>query len=114
MKSAWLKISNFLGLKRNILLLFGLIILIMTGEKMWERFIPKYLEGLGSSILIISGWGFLQNFLASFWSLPGGYIADKIGNKKSFLIFNLMAIAGYIIAIVFTSWIAVIIGLIFF
>jgi MFS family permease len=114
MKKAWLKISNFLGLKKNILLLFGLIILIMTGEKMWERFIPKYLEGLGSSILIISGWGFLQNFLASFWSLPGGYIADKIGNKKSFLIFNLMAIGGYVIAIVFTSWIAVFIGLIFF
>src|SRR5258706_1850877 len=86
----------------------------MTGEKMWERFIPKYVEGLGSSILIISGWGFMQNFLASFWSLPGGYIADRIGNKKSFLLFNLMAIAGYVIAIVFTSWIAVFIGLIFF
>lgn len=108
------KILNFFGLKRNILLLFGLIILIMTGEKMWERFIPKYLEGLGSTILIISAWGFLQNFLASFWSLPGGYIADRIGSKKSFLIFNLMAIGGYLIAIVFTNWIAVFIGLIFF
>lgn len=114
MKKLWHKLRGFLGLKRNILLLFGLIILIMTGEKMWERFIPKYLEGLGSGILIISAWGFLQNFLASFWSLPGGFIADRIGNKKSFLIFNLMAICGYVIAIVFTSWIAVFIGLIFF
>ncbi len=114
MKKLIYKIGNFLGLKRNILLLFGLIILIMTGEKMWERFIPKYLEGLGSSILIISGFGFLQNFLASFWSLPGGYIADRIGNKRSFLVFNLMAICGYVIAIIFTSWIAIFIGLIFF
>ncbi|MGH2575393.1 MAG: MFS transporter, partial [Ignavibacteria bacterium] len=47
-------------------------------------------------------------------SLPGGYLADILGNKNSFLIFNLMAIFGYIIAILFTSWAAVFIGMIFF
>jgi MFS family permease len=109
-----LKIKEFLGLKRNIAILLVLIMLIYTGEKTWERFIPKYLEGIGSSILIIGGFGFLQNFLGAFWSLPGGYIADWIGNKKAFLVFNLMAIGGYVIAIIFTSWIAVFIGMIFF
>ncbi len=88
--------------------------LIYTGEKTWERFIPKYLEGIGSSILIIGGFGFMQNFLGAFWSLPGGYIADWIGNKKAFLVFDLLAIGGYIIAVIFTSWIAVFIGMIFF
>jgi len=110
----WNKTRRFLGLEKNVLLMLGLIILIMTGEKMWERFIPKYLEGLDSSIYIIAGFGFLQNFLSSFWSLPGGYIADRIGNKKAFLIFDLIAMLGYIIAIVFTSWIAVFVGMIFF
>jgi len=108
------KTKDFLGLKRNVVLLLGLIILILTGEKTWERFIPKYLEGIEGSLIIIGGFGFLQNFLAAFWSLPGGYIADLIGNKKAFLVFNLMAIGGYIIAILFTNWIAVFIGLIFF
>jgi MFS family permease len=108
------KIKDFLGLKRNVVLLLGLIILILTGEKTWERFIPKYLEGIEGSLIIIGAFGFLQNFLAAFWSLPGGYIADIIGNKKAFLVFNLMAIGGYVIAILFTNWIAIFIGLIFF
>ena len=110
----FVRIKEFLGLKRNVVILLVLIILIYTGEKTWERFVPKYLEGIGSSILIISGFGFLQNFLGAFWSLPGGYIADWIGNKKAFLVFDLMAIGGYIIAILFTSWISVFIGMIFF
>jgi predicted MFS family arabinose efflux permease len=114
MNSLLVKTREFLGLKRNVVLLLGLIVLILTGEKTWERFIPKYLEGIGGSLIIIGGFGFLQNILAAFWSLPGGYIADIIGNKKAFLIFNLMAIGGYVIAIVFTNWIAVFIGLIFF
>jgi MFS family permease len=87
---------------------------MLTGEKTWERFIPKYLEGIGSSVIIIGGFGFLLNFLGAFWSLPGGYIADKFGNKKAFLIFNLMAIGGYLIAIIFTNWIAVFVGMLFF
>lgn len=88
--------------------------MIGTGEKTWERFIPKYLEGVGGSLIIIGSFGFLQNFLGAFWSLPGGYIADILGNKNAFLIFNLMAIAGYIIALIFTTWIGVFIGMIFF
>jgi MFS family permease len=109
-----IRIKDFLGLKRNVVLLLGLIILMYTGEKTWERFIPKYLEGIGGSLIIIGGFGFLQNILAAFWSLPGGYIADLIGNKRAFLVFNLMAIGGYVIAIVFTNWLAVFIGMLFF
>lgn len=106
--------KEFLGLKRNVVLLLALIILIYTGEKTWERFVPKYIEGIGGSLLVIGAFGFLQNFLSAFWSLPGGYIADTVGNKKAFLIFNLMAIGGYVLAIIFTSWIAIFIGMIFF
>src|SRR5512146_1717092 len=114
MNSKLIKVKEFLGLKRNVVLLLGLIILMLTGEKTWERFVPKYLEGIEGSFIIIGAFGFLQNFLGSFWSLPGGYIADIIGNKKAFLVFDLMAIGGYVIAIIFTSWIAIFIGMIFF
>jgi hypothetical protein len=55
-----------------------------------------YLEGIGGSLIVIGGFGFLQNFLSAFWSLPGGYIADIFGNKRAFLIFNMMAMCGYI------------------
>lgn len=108
------RIKEFLGLKRNIISLLAIIILVGTGEKTWERFIPEYLRGLGASFIIIGGFGFLQNLLNAFWALPGGYLADKFGNRNAFLAFNLMAIIGYIIAIIFTSWVAVFVGMLFF
>lgn len=114
MNSTINKTKEYLGLKRNIILMLGLTVLMYTGEKLWERFIPKYLDGLGASILIIGAFGFLQNFLGAIWALPGGYIADHLGNRKAFLVFSIMAIFGYIIAIVFDSWIAVFIGMLFF
>lgn len=114
MNNIIVKIKDFLGLKRNVALLLALVVLMLTGEKTWERFIPKYLEGIEGSYIIIGAFGFLLNFLAAFWSLPGGYIADIIGNKRAFLVFDLMAVGGYIIAIIFTSWIAVFIGMLFF
>ncbi len=108
------KFKNFLALERNVIHLLALVIIIGVGEKMWERFLPKYIEGIGGSILVIGGLGFFQNILNAFWSLPGGYIADTLGNKKAFFIFNILAICGYIIAIVFTNWFAVVVGMVFF
>jgi MFS family permease len=114
MESVLLRIKDFLGLKRNIIFLLCIIILVGTGEKTWERFIPEYLRGLDASFIVIGGFGFLQNILNAFWALSGGYLADKFGNRKAFLAFNLMAVFGYIIAVIFTNWVAVFIGMLFF
>lgn len=107
-------ISEFLGLKRNIVSLFILTFLVTTGEKIWDRYLPKYFESLGASVLIIGGLGFLKNMIGALWALQGGYLSDRLGTRKSFFLFNLTAIAGYIIAIVFPNWVAVFIGMIFF
>ncbi len=108
------KTANYLGLKRNIILMLGLTVIMYTGEKLWERFIPKYLDGLGASILIIGAFGFMQNFLGAMWALPGGYISDYLGSRRAFMVFSLLAIFGYAIAITFDSWIAIFVGMLFF
>jgi MFS family permease len=107
-------ISEFHGLKRNIVSLFILTFLVTTGEKIWDRYLPKYFESIGASVLIIGGLGFLKNMLGALWALQGGYLSDRLGTRKSFFLFNLTAIAGYIIAIIFPNWVAVFIGMIFF
>jgi len=108
------RLIEFLGLKKNIVFLLALTVLILIGEKLWERFLPKYIQVIGGSVMVIAGLGFLNNLLAAFWSLPGGYLSDKLGYRKSLFLFNLMAICGYIIAILFSNWAAVFIGMIFF
>lgn len=107
-------VAGFLGLKRNVVVLLIITLLIYSGEKLWERFLPKYFETIGATVLIIGGMGFLQNMLGAIWALEGGYLTDRFGTRKSFFLFNLLAIAGYLIAIIFTSWVAVFIGMIFF
>jgi hypothetical protein len=44
-------LAEALGLKRNLVLLLVAIVLIGSGEEMWMRFVPKYLQALGAGVL---------------------------------------------------------------
>ena len=108
------QMSDFLGLRRSIVGMLGMVILVGLGERMAERFLPIYLLALGGGALSIGLLNGLDNLLSALYSFPGGYLADRIGTKRSLLVFNLLAIAGFLIVILFPTWEAVIIGSIFF
>src|SRR3972149_8011573 len=105
---------SYLGLKHNVVIILILTIVMIMSERLWERFLPKYLETLGASYIVLGGLGFLTNIVGAFWALNGGYVFDKFGPKKSFITFNILAICGYIIAILFKSWFAIFAGFLFF
>lgn len=107
-------IQSFLGLKSGIVAMLGMAILVGMGEKMAERFLPLYLIALGGTPLIIGLLNGMDNLLSALYSFPGGWLSDKLGYKRALLIFNLLAIFGYIIVILIKSTWAVIIGSIFF
>lgn len=108
------KISDFFGLKRSIVALLAMVILVGLGEKMAERFLPIYLLALGGGILSVGFLNAMDNLLSALYSYPGGYMSDRFGYKKALLIFNLIAMSGYLIVICFPYWQAVIIGSVFF
>ena len=56
-------VLGFLGLRRDYIFLLLMVILVGMGERIGERFIPKYIETLGASIIIIGLYGGLQNLL---------------------------------------------------
>ena len=91
-----------------------MVILVGMGERMAERFLPIYLIALGGSVLSIGLLNGLDNLLSALYSFPGGYLSDRLGHKKALLIFNLIAIFGYLIVVIFPSWQAVLIGAVFF
>ena len=101
---------SFLGLRRSMLGLLGMVILVGMGEKMAERFLPIYLLALGGGIISIGLLNGLDNLLSALYSFPGGYLADRLGTKRAFLVFNLMAMAGFIVVILIPAWPAVILG----
>ncbi|MBA4420028.1 MAG: MFS transporter [Anaerolinea sp.] len=91
-----------------------MVILVGLGEKMAERFLPIYVLALGGSTLVVGILNGIDNLLSALYSFPGGYIADRFGYKKALAIFNLIAIFGYLIVILFPSWPAVLVAAIFF
>ncbi len=113
----WHKISEFLALRRNTSLLLVALVLAGTGEKLWLGFAPKYIEGLAHGvlsaaqiILVIGIFDALQTFLGAIYAYPGGWLTDRWGQRKSLLLFSLISIAGYILVLVWQSWLALLLG----
>ena len=101
---------NFLGLRRSMAAMLAMAILVGMGENMAERFLPIYLLALGGGALAVSVLNGMDNLLSALYSFPGGYLSDRLGYKRALLVFNLIAMAGYLIVIFIPAWWAVIVG----
>ena len=107
-------IVEFLGLKKNMLVLLAMVILVGFGERMAERFLPLYLVALGGGAFSVGLLNGMDNLLSALYSYPGGYASDRLGYKRALILFNLVAMLGYLIVILLPYWQAVIVGSVFF
>ena len=108
------KIVDFFGLRKSIVALLFMAVLVGLGEKMAERFLPIYLLALGGGILSVGFLNGMDNLLSALYSFPGGYLSDRLGYKRALIVFNLVAMTGYVIVILFPHWLAVLVGAAFF
>ena len=113
-KTSVSRLSSFLGLQQSTIGVLAMVVLVGMGERMAERFLPIYMLALGGGVLAIGLLQAMDNFLSALYSFPGGYLSDRIGTKKSLLIFNLVAMSGFAIVILIPSWQAVLIGAVLF
>lgn len=113
-KSRVRSVADFLALKRSTLGILVMVMLILLGERMAERFLPIYLMALGGSALTIGLLNGLDNFLSAVYSFLGGYLSDRFGTKRALLFFNFAAMFGFCIVIFIPAWQAVIVGAVFF
>lgn len=104
----------FLGLRQSIAAMLGAVIFIGMGERMAERFLPIYLIALGGGAISVGLLNAMDNLLSALYAFPGGYLADRIGTKRALLIFNLMAMAGFLVVVFIPKWEAVIGGAVLF
>ncbi len=108
------RLVDFFGLKKSIVALLGMVILVGMGERMAERFLPLYIIALGGGAIIIGLLNGMTNLLGALYSFPGGYLSDRYGTKRALLIFNLLAMAGFVLVILVPTIWAVIAGAFFF
>ena len=108
------RILHFLGLQRSTIGVLGMVVLVGMGERLSERFLPVYLLALGGGAISIGLLNGMDNLLSALYSFPGGYLSDRIGTKRALLVFNLLAMAGFVIVIAVPTWQAVIAGSVLF
>jgi MFS family permease len=104
------KLAEAMGLRRSIVGILCMAVLVGMGERMSERFLPIYLIALGSGMLWPGFLNAINNLVSALYSFPGGWLAERIGPKRSLLVFNLMAIAGFTLVAVIPKWQAVVAG----
>jgi MFS family permease len=107
------KLADYLSLERNVSIASAAVFLLGLGEELWKKFLPKYLEALGASTPIIGLFGTAEDFFDAVYQYPGGWIADRLGRRRAFLIFIALASTGYAVYYFASSWPLVFVGLAF-
>jgi len=111
----WLaRLGDFFSLKRNLAILLLAIFVIGAGEELWMRFVPKYLQTLGASALVIGLYDGIRTLLGAIYAYPGGLVVDRWGHRRAFLSFNVLSIIGYALVLLIPHWGAVIVGMFLF
>lgn len=106
--------ADFFALKRNLVIILVAIFVIGTGEELWMRFVPKYLQTLGASVFVIGLYDALRTLISAIYAYPGGFLADRWGHRRAFITYNLVSIAGYALVLLIPHWGAVIAGMFLF
>jgi MFS family permease len=101
------------GLERNVLAASAAVFLLFLGEELWKKFLPRYLEALGAGAVTIGLFGTTKDFFDAIYQYPGGWLADRLGRRRAFLLFIAIASFGYLIYLFSPSWPFVFVGLAF-
>lgn len=107
------RLTDYLSLEPNVSIASAAVFLLGLGEELWKKFLPKYLEALGASTPVIGLFGTAENLFDAIYQYPGGWIADRVGRRRAFLIFIALASTGYLIYLVSNSWPLLFVGLAF-
>lgn len=109
-QGAGARLKAFLGINSSTVGMLVMAVLLGMGEHMGERFLPIYLVAMGAGTAIPGVVNGLDNLLSALYSYPGGWLVERLGYKRALAVFNLVAIAGYLIVALIPAWQAVLVG----
>ncbi|HLP10035.1 MAG TPA: MFS transporter [Opitutaceae bacterium] len=108
------RLADFLALRASLAGLLATVVLIGMGERLCDRFQSVYLLALGAAVVVPGYLNGATNILGALYAFPGGWVATRFGYRRALLGFNLVALAGYLIAAIAPHWALVIVGVLLF
>src|SRR5215813_2613109 len=105
------RVTDYLSLERNVSLASAAVFILGLGEELWKKFLPKYMEALGAGAGVIGLFGTAEDLFDALYQYPGGWLADRVGRRRAFLVFLSIASAGYLIYLAAPSWPFLFVGL---
>lgn len=106
------KIRDFFALKGNVAVLALTSIIWLSGEGLWFPFLPKYLEAIGATPVLIGLVFSVAMAGNSFFHFVGGYLSDVYGRKKLFVTALAVGVPSLLIIMLAPEWIFVIPGIV--
>ncbi len=85
------------GLNSQTGAILGAMFLVSLGEEMWSPYLPKYLDTLGASLLVIGLWSAGKNLLEGFLFWGGGALSHRLGERGTLALVGVMPVVGYLV-----------------
>ena len=85
------------GLNAQTGAILGGLFLVSLGEELWSPYLPRYLDALGASLLVIGLWSAGKNLLEGFLFWGGGSLSHRLGERGTLALVGLMPVLGYIV-----------------
>ena len=100
------------GANRNVAVLAASLFALALGEELWQAYMPAYLTALGASGIVVGLFASSKDLLDSLYQLPGGWLSDRLGRRRTLLLFTTLALAGYATYAAAPAWPFVMAGLV--
>ena len=106
-------IRRALGLETGVAALAIALFVFGFGQELWFRYVPVYLRFLGATPLLLGAFGTLKDFLDAAYAYPGGAITDRLGTRRSLVLFGAITVFGFAVYFLWQNVAGVFAGILF-
>ncbi len=85
------------GLNAQTGAILAAMFLVSLGEEMWSPYLPRYLDTLGASLLVIGLWSAGKNLLEGFLFWGGGALSHRLGERGTLALVGVLPVFGYLV-----------------
>jgi MFS family permease len=98
------RFGAYFGLERNLLIMTLAGTLQGIGVALWSGFLPKVLQELGATGVIIGAFGTVGALVGLLFPYVGGSLSDRLGRGRSLVLASGLSLAGYLVYLVSPVW----------